>query len=90
MIILKAIAGIISGFAGHQTNVIYEALEENGTPITWIRFSRYGTGYLVAWFVFIAWAWRKRWRDEAALYMLGSGVMVGVGTMIGYFVESRK
>jgi len=42
---LKILFAITAGIAAHQTNVIFEAIEQH-TPAAWPRMSRYGFGYL--------------------------------------------
>ena len=87
MILASAIIGVLAGLAGHRTEPIFDYMEEKGTPRTWWLSSRYGTGYLLATFVFFVSIWRRSWRDEATAAMLMSGVFVGVGTIVGKMLD---
>lgn len=85
--LLTSIIGIIAGLAGHRTEPIFEYMEKQNTPRTWWMSSRYGTGYLIAMFVFFAAVFRKPWRDEAVSKALLAGVFVGIGTIVGKVLD---
>lgn len=84
---ILALIGILAGLAGHRTEPLFDYMERNGTPRTWWMSSRYGTGFLLAVFVFFVAAFRKSWRDEAAATMLLDGVFVGIGTIAGKMLD---
>ena len=84
---ILALVGVLAGLAGHRTEPLFDYMESNGTPRTWWMSSRYGTGFLLACFVFFVAVFRKSWRDEAAAAMLLSGVFVGIGTLVGKMLD---
>ena len=84
---ILALVGIVAGLAGHRTEPIFDYMESNGTPRTWWMSSRYGTGFLLAVFVFFVAVFRKPWRDEATAAVVLSGVFVGIGTIAGKMLD---
>ena len=47
---ITVIVAILGGLAAHQLDRIFEFMRRNGSPLIWIRLSRYGVGGLgMAW-----------------------------------------
>jgi hypothetical protein len=82
---IKILLSITAGIAAHQSNAIFEQLEQH-TPAAWPRMSRYGFGYLCC--VLIAGLVAPREQRRVVMdAMLSGGVLFGFGVAVGYLVD---
>jgi len=82
---IKILLSITAGIAAHQSNTIFEAIEQH-TPAAWPRMSRYGFGYLCCVLIagLVAPAEHRRVVMDA---MLAGGVLFGFGVAVGYLLD---
>ncbi len=87
MILSKYLLAIAAGLIAHQTNPIFEDLEDAalvGAP--WYRMARYGVGYLAALPTLLL-MFPARLRRVVAEKYLSNGVLFGFGVAVGYVLD---
>ena len=88
MIILRLFIAFLIGFAGHQTNPLFQRWEKGNAP-AWPRLGRYSVGTLLLYLAMIVMSPRKHW-EVLTHSFLSAAVGLGTGVAAGWVVDEVK